>query len=400
MARVNLLSAANIAALSIVDKGANRKRWFLRKAQGEPDVIGDLPGPGRIVKAADWSAVYCVVAEPGWQEDPGLGAPDQAIPDEWASEDEIRKACHGFLKNGGLVNKMHADLEPYGQLVENAIAPADFTIDGEIIRKGSWYVAIEPNAHGRAAIEDGTFAGVSVQGSALRTLVDKATGKAPDPYGDTLAARMRRGLRKALGLKDDVTKASTFAGRMAEREFEDELPDAFSVLRDCVWSAFYPPADGTVDAKALVTTSLEEFQVWALELLDAVPVAKREDVAKALGVADPEAPGGKGATVENVTWTDEERAEFDAVKKSVEELPDTLTAKLGDTIGEAVAKATKPEPEAPTLEGVSEAVEKAAEEIAKVAADVKKLGGGKSSQTDPDPEPVVKNAGGASKGIV
>jgi hypothetical protein len=110
---VNLVRDADVRAISIVGKGANRKRFFLRKA--ERGRFDPLPSAERLLKASGWSAAYVVVAEPGWHESPG-SAPgtDQSIEDRWASEDEIRKAAHRFMANGGLVNKMHESLEPFG----------------------------------------------------------------------------------------------------------------------------------------------------------------------------------------------------------------------------------------------------------------------------------------------
>jgi len=171
---VNLLSNVDVIAVSLVNKGANRKRFFLRKAADEEkSELLTLPAQSHgLLKAEDWSAVYCVVAEPGALEDSGMGGTDTA--DRWASEDEIRKACHRFAKNGGLINQMHETLDPYGAMVENAVALADFVVDGETIRKGSWYIAIEPNEHGRDQIEKGEFTGVSIEGTGLRTLVEKA----------------------------------------------------------------------------------------------------------------------------------------------------------------------------------------------------------------------------------
>jgi hypothetical protein len=162
--------------VSLVNKGANRKRFFLRKsAEGEDleaDLIDLTSDSSLLVKSGDWSAVYCVVAEPGALEDSGVGGTE--IPDMWADEQEIRKACHRFAKNGALINKMHETLDQYGIMVENAIALTDIDVDGETIRKGSWYIAIEPNEHGRDAIESGEFTGVSIEGTGLRTLVEKS----------------------------------------------------------------------------------------------------------------------------------------------------------------------------------------------------------------------------------
>lgn len=168
MSPVHLLSGADIKAVALVGKGANRKQFFLRKEDGAE--LAQLNGGGRIVKADDWSTVYCVVAEPDWHENAGqIG--DSLIDDRWASADEIQKAAWGFMANGALINKMHSSMEPYGTVVENFIAPADFNVDGEQIRKGSWVIAIQPNDEGRAAIEAGEFTGVSIEGIANRELV-------------------------------------------------------------------------------------------------------------------------------------------------------------------------------------------------------------------------------------
>jgi hypothetical protein len=226
---INLVSGADVTAISIVGKGANRKRFFLTKADG--DAAQRLPGVERIVKADDWSAVYCVVAEPDWHESPG-SAPgtDQAIEDRWASEDEIRKAAHRFMANGGLVTKMHESLEPFGQLVENAVALDDFTIDGEVIRKGSWYIAIEPTADGNAAIDNGEFTGVSIEGLATRELVEKHSFRSIDnthpmevqPMSPTLDLTepwkpLAEAIVKGLGLPTAQEKADAAEDRLAKK---------------------------------------------------------------------------------------------------------------------------------------------------------------------------------------
>lgn len=167
---VHLLSDVDVVAISLVDKGANRRKFYLRKQ--EQDEF-DLPGPARIVKTDDWSTVYCVVAEPGWRENPGVGA-NTSLDDEWADGDEIRKAAHRFMKNGGLVNKMHETLDPYGQVVENFVSQSTFLVGEELVKEGAWVVGIDPTEEGKLAIEKGEFTGISIQGTGLRKLIDKA----------------------------------------------------------------------------------------------------------------------------------------------------------------------------------------------------------------------------------
>lgn len=178
---VNLLSDVDVVAISIVDKGANRKKFYLRKQAADENEF-TLPSPHRLVKNQDWSTVYCVVAEPGWRENPGQGATDPTVDDEWASPDEIRLAAHKFMKNGALVNRMHETLEPYGTVVENFVAQADFPVGMEVIKAGSWVVGIEPSEEGKAKIEAGEFTGISIQGSGMRKLVEK---KDPGNRGDS-----------------------------------------------------------------------------------------------------------------------------------------------------------------------------------------------------------------------
>src|SRR5262245_42825771 len=170
---VHLLSEVDVVAVSLVDKGANRRKFYLRK-QEEAKEQFDLP-PTRIVKSDDWSAVYCVVAEPDWRENPGVGA-DTDLEDEWASPDEIRRAAHRFMKNGALVNKMHETLEPFGSVVENFVAQSTMLVGQELIKEGAWVIGIEPTQEGKDAIEKGEFTGGSIQGTGIRSLVEKAEG--------------------------------------------------------------------------------------------------------------------------------------------------------------------------------------------------------------------------------
>lgn len=378
--KVHLLRDVRPTAISLVSKGANRKRWVLLKSgevaeSDEPDTDAlILPAAQRIVKADGWDAAYCVVAEPGWQEDPGKAATDQSIPDEWADEDEIRKAAHRFMESGALVNAMHKSLDPWGTVVENYVAPADFMVGSETIRKGSWVIAIRPNDAGREAIDKGEFTGISIEGLGRRELVEKAAeplpgcadcwelfeklekaeaftkpgtanvsvadrkklapllrhyASKPHPFtscyrdqvkhglspghakrrcavlkdlirgttrwrgkvskgdGDTLedsvSRKVLRKIGEAVGLKPDElaeldevekAKARTFGEAYAQRDFEDELPDAFEALRSAIFSAFYPPEGETRTPTDLIGQSLDEFKDWALELVGETGIEK------------------------------------------------------------------------------------------------------------------------------
>jgi hypothetical protein len=178
--KVHLLRDVQPTVLTLCKQGANRQRIFLMKEQKDEGLI-TLPGGGEVLLKAEgdsWSTIYCVVAEPGTLEDPGMGdGADSGIEDLWKDEQEIRKAAHFFAKSDRLVTGLHGTVEPYGTVVENAVALSDFTIDGpdgqpHMIKKGSWYVCIEPSDEGRAKIDAGEFTGLSLEGSGYRELVE------------------------------------------------------------------------------------------------------------------------------------------------------------------------------------------------------------------------------------
>lgn len=178
---ITLLKNPVVNAISLVNKGANKKRFFLFKSEDSPvdhagfhilengDVEEDPHGLNKVlplIKAGptddEWSVVYCVVAVPGEVDHQ---------KDVW-TEEVIRDAAHSYLKQSRLINYMHQDFNSVGELVESAIAPADMHVGGETIAKGSWFIAIEPNEHMKKMIKTGDITGVSVQGSSAREQVD------------------------------------------------------------------------------------------------------------------------------------------------------------------------------------------------------------------------------------
>lgn len=62
---------------------------------------------------------------------------------EWATAPTIRKAAHLFLSEFGDINLMHVlPLEKRQvSIVESFIAPIDFNVNGQLIKKGSWVLA-------------------------------------------------------------------------------------------------------------------------------------------------------------------------------------------------------------------------------------------------------------------
>jgi hypothetical protein len=88
--------------------------------------------------------------------------------ENWAYEDEIRKACRRFMdsQQGGL---QHRAMVPRAgmKLTQNFIAPADFTVDGLKINKGAWVVEFKvEDKNIQEAIRAGRYKGFSIGGKA------------------------------------------------------------------------------------------------------------------------------------------------------------------------------------------------------------------------------------------
>ncbi len=235
----NALSDVNPLALTLCKQGANRQRIFLRKvASTVAEHMLTLPaGRMPILKTADadWTTFYCVVAAPGAEEDPGMVG-DQDSVDVWASSDEIRKAAHRLLKNGAFVNVEHDGpaIEDCA-IVESAIALGDFTVGDDTIAEGSWYVGIEPNEQLRKSIDDGLIEAISLEGSGVRTAIEKAAS-----FGEVIGAKQLR----------------------------DALWSATSTLEDVIYAALRDEEETA--PKDVIRRSLDEFVAYLAPMLDGV----------------------------------------------------------------------------------------------------------------------------------
>ena len=58
------------------------------------------------------------------------------------SAEEIEKAAHGFLAKSRVVGKGHAEVAK-AEVVESYVAPQDFVIGGEQVRKGTWLMSVK-----------------------------------------------------------------------------------------------------------------------------------------------------------------------------------------------------------------------------------------------------------------
>lgn len=81
---------------------------------------------------------------------------------------EVEKACHNFGSHCMKANLFHKVETEEAKIVENYIAPAEFSLDGETIKKGTWlqswyFPETEVGEVLWQAVKSGEINGVSVQ---------------------------------------------------------------------------------------------------------------------------------------------------------------------------------------------------------------------------------------------
>lgn len=87
------------------------------------------------------------------------------------SAEEIEKAAHGFLAKSRIVGKSHAKIAK-AEVVESYIAPDDFNLGSETVRKGTWLLSVK--VHDRNLWEEvktGEITGFSIGAIGIRQTV-------------------------------------------------------------------------------------------------------------------------------------------------------------------------------------------------------------------------------------
>jgi len=88
---------------------------------------------------------------------------------DWANEDEIREAAYSFMESEQVYKINHEGSDASIRVLESFIAPVDYKIEEEPIKKGSWMLAsrvVDEDVWEQ--IEKGELTGYSMAGQALR----------------------------------------------------------------------------------------------------------------------------------------------------------------------------------------------------------------------------------------
>lgn len=424
------ITDAKIQFVSLVDKAANLKSFLITKAK---DGQANFSTYGQIVaKDAEHHFVTGVVYEPMAEDAHG----------NYMTEEEITKAAYFFAKSGAKVDLQH-NFEPLpgAEVVESWVAKADFSIDGEPVKKGTWLMTVElSDGTLWNAIEKGEITGFSMGG------VGNYSEEDVDLDTVEKATAEKKGLFKKLaGLCGfDVVEKGEMADLYAERSKANQFWTAFNSLQDTL-SHYdcYSDKQWLESDEAKIREALEDFSSILQEVLSGgqpvmkaiateAPVAKAgkklsgknretlQGIYDSLGTflasfdeqedPDKRPPEDGGAPEdggeEKPSESDEDKEDKEVTKAEVEKLIQTNVEKaLGaqpapeaqitpeavqKMVDAAIAKAVAPQPEeAPlTQEAVAKMVDEA---VSKAVEPVLKARGVPSALNDDGSQPVQKS---------
>ncbi|HON36984.1 MAG TPA: XkdF-like putative serine protease domain-containing protein, partial [Methanothrix sp.] len=85
-----------------------------------------------VAKGSDQQIVYGVVSEPNVID----------LQGDRLSKSEIRAACHKFMQTSQRIGKEHSGVAK-ASIIESYIAPTDFKCNGQVVKSGSWVMAVK-----------------------------------------------------------------------------------------------------------------------------------------------------------------------------------------------------------------------------------------------------------------
>lgn len=168
------LRNAKITHVSYVDKAANKKRFLLTKSEDgneQPTFEKEIKAIAK-TDSEEQRLVYGIVYEPDELDAHG----------DFMTSEEIEKAAHQFLKDARNVDKQHNFQKGYGEVVESYIAPQNFQVGEETVKKGSWVLVTKASEEIWNDIKNGKITGYSMAGTA--EVVEKSSKMSDNNHED------------------------------------------------------------------------------------------------------------------------------------------------------------------------------------------------------------------------
>ncbi|RPE10562.1 XkdF-like putative serine protease domain-containing protein [Paenibacillus polymyxa] len=316
------LKNANITHISYVDKGANQKRFFFTKSETKPNFEKQV----RLITKSDdpKQLVYGVVYEPDVEDTHG----------DIMTAEEIEKAVHGFMSNlaiakGAVMDTQH-DFDPgVGDVVECYVAPVDFEMGEETIKKGSWVLVTKANDDIWNKIQDGEVTGYSMAGTA--ETIEKQKEPAAKSNDEVTGFF---NLMKSFFTGEKIAKGAV-ADKYAKNRKSREFWAAHDALNAVIfrWDSW---EGGMENDPEVIREALQDFVDIAQDVLT------KEDIVKAIG-NPPEAiaKAGKKISGSNMKHIDDAIAALTELKTKTAPAEEAELEEENDLKAEDVAKAVQ-----------------------------------------------------------
>lgn len=281
------ITDAKISFVSLVDKAANLRKFLITK---EADGKASFTTYGRIVKTkTDDASHYAtgIVYEPMTEDSHG----------NYMTEEEITKACYWYSENGDKVDLQHS-FEPLDgcSVVENWVAKADFNVDGEEVKKGTWLMTVKvADEDIWKGIENGEITGLSMGGIGNYSEEDVDM----DSVSKGQKASEKKSLLKQLGaaLGFDVVEKGAMAELYEERSKGTLFWNALNALDEVLYS--YDNITGRwryESDEGRVRECLEDFNNIITDILTG---SKEDSITKAIEADRPVEKAGKAMSNKN-----------------------------------------------------------------------------------------------------
>ncbi|PHD38267.1 XkdF-like putative serine protease domain-containing protein [Bacillus toyonensis] len=384
------LKNVDVSFVSIVDKAANKKKFFLTKSEQEPTFEKEV----KIIKGEDedQKLVYGIVYSPGSAEDTST---HDAHGDFMTAED-IEKSAHNFIAKYRNIDAQHDFNAGAGEVVESYVAPVDMDINGETITKGTWVLVTKATDEIWKDIQDGKMTGYSLAGVAETEVIEEEVTKTEEKQMKSFFQLM-----KGFFSGEKVAKGEV-RDKFNQNKHRRDVNVSFSALEDTFYQSLWnaPTADA-IDLDRIEAAALEFVEIIN-ELKGTEAVVKAWENKPVVSIVEEVEKAGKKISAPNMADIDSAIESLTNLKTRVTPSPEgagseednmnqeQLAKALEDVVAplkkelETVKKHLNVEPEkTPEEIAVAKAVEAATAPILKELEEIKKSQG-ISNQQDTD----------------
>ncbi|MGS2750049.1 XkdF-like putative serine protease domain-containing protein [Bacillus zanthoxyli] len=391
------LKNVDVSYVSIVDKGANKKKFFLTKSDDKPNFVKEV----KIIKGEDeeQKLVYGVVYEPGSADNPET----HDSHGDFMEASDIEKSAHNFILKYRNIDAQHDFNAGAGEVVESYIAPTDMEVNGETIIKGSWVLVTKATEEIWESIQKGNYTGYSLAGVAETEVIEEEVTKTEEKQMKSFFQLMKGFFGGEKVAKGEVRD------KFNQNKHRRDVNASFSALEDTFYQSLWnaPTADA-IDLDRIEAAALEFVEIIN-ELKGTEVVVKEWENKPVVSLAEVVEKAGKKISAPNMADIDSAIESLTNLKTRVTPSPEgagseednmnqeQLEKALEKVVApiqqemETIKKHLKIEPEKTAEELM---VEKALAPVLKELEDLKKSQGISNQQDTDGATNVQKSTGG------